>query len=124
MSRCCGAENHGSGYNQSLGPTNASATPTISNMLVEDIALTQVLGPSEIFTLAEAPIHNLTFKNVTWTSKRSIEEERGGGGGGGAGYICEGWEGKAIVQGHLFATGHSDGLTPPLPVGCSFLGPA
>ena len=58
-------ENHGTGYNQSLGPTNASATPTIANMLIENVVLTDVAGPSAIFSLAEAPIENLTLRNIS-----------------------------------------------------------
>eukprot|EP01045_Picozoa_sp_COSAG04_P024658 COSAG04_NODE_3110_length_3158_cov_208.366460_3_plen_196_part_00 len=43
----------GSSYNQSLGPTNASGTPTIKNLLIKNVLLTEVRGPSEAFLLAE-----------------------------------------------------------------------
>ena len=46
-------ENHGTGYNQSLGPTNATGTPVIKNLLIKDVVLTDVMAPSMIFTLAE-----------------------------------------------------------------------
>ena len=34
--------NHGTGYNQALGPTNYSGTPIIKNLLIKDVALTKV----------------------------------------------------------------------------------
>jgi polygalacturonase len=115
-------ENHGSGYNQSLGPTNATATPTISNMLVENVALTNVLGPSEIFTLFEAPIDNLTLRNCSWTHRATLSGDNLHelGGGGPAEYLCTGWNGTRIVNG-LFATGSSTDVSPPLPRDCSFM---
>ena len=56
-------ENHGSGYNQSLGPTNATGTPQIKNMLIKDVVLTETMGPAVVFSLAEAPIKNFTLQN-------------------------------------------------------------
>ena len=50
VAACC------SGYNQSLGPTNATGTPTIKNLLIKDVLLTDVMGPATIFTLAESPV--------------------------------------------------------------------
>ena len=103
------SENHGSGYNQSLGPTNYSGTPVIQNLHIKDVFLTDVVGTSVIFTLAEAPILNFTLSNVTWSGKKE-------------GYQCTGWRGTRSVGG-LFATGFADNLTPPLPKSCAFLPP-
>ena len=127
-------ENHGSGYNQALGPTNKSATPTISNMMVEDVALTEVAGPSQIFTLYEAPIQNFTMRNVSWTRRKTFSEfmpNEGAGVGSSsdpaplpcsstADYCCGGWRGRKIVKG-LFATGSATAMAPPLPRDCAFL---
>ena len=50
------SENHGSGYDQALGPTNKTGTPQIRNLLVKDVVLTDVMGPPVIFTLAEVRV--------------------------------------------------------------------
>ena len=128
-------ENHGSGYNQLLGPTNRSATPTIANMLISDVALTEVAGPSQIFTLFEAPIQNLTIRNVSWTWRKDSSQLRSSADAAGArsssdpaalpcaasaDYCCGGWEGRKIVKG-LFATGSATAIAPPLPRECSFI---
>ena len=94
----------------------------MTNMLVENVALTQVLGPSKIFSLFEAPIQNLTIRNVSWTHRASLSDGIYGAENGGANYVCEGWNGTKIVEG-LFATGSSVDLSPPLPRDCIFLGP-
>lgn len=106
-------ENHGSGYNQSLGPTNATGTPQIKNMLIKDVVLTETMGPAVVFSLAEAPIKNFTLQNISWSMHKGV---RGG-------YQCTGWKGTKQVTG-LFATGQAIDVTPPLPAqGCGFLGP-
>ena len=106
-------ENHGSGYNQSLGPTNATGTPQIKNMLIKDVVLTETMGPAVVFSLAEAPIENFTLQNISWSMHKGV---RGG-------YECTGWKGTKQVTG-LFATGQAIDVTPPLPAqGCGFLGP-
>lgn len=68
------------------------------------------MGPATIFSLAEAPIENLTLSNISWTMHKGA---RGG-------YSCTGWNGTKQVTG-LFATGQAVGVTPPL--SCAFLGP-
>jgi hypothetical protein len=80
-------ENHGSGYNQALGPTNTTGTPTIKNLLIKDVTLTDVRGPSVIFTLAEAPIVNFSLQNVTWSLAAGAK----------GGYQCTGWKGTKQV---------------------------
>lgn len=115
------SENHGSGYNQKLGPTNLTGTPQIRNLLVKDVVLTDVMGPPVIFTLAEAPIHNLSFVNVTTSMHRGTAPAATRGGPVEDG--CWGWQGTQIVN-KLFATGSAVGVTPPLPRACAFEGPA
>ena len=48
----------------STGPTNATGTPIIKNLLIKDVVLTEVTGPGVVFTLAEAPIQNFTMVSV------------------------------------------------------------
>jgi polygalacturonase len=105
-------ENHGSDYNQSLGPTNATGTPVIRNLLIKDVSLTDVMGPSTLFSLAESPIQNFSLINVSWSAHKGKQ--------GGYGYECTGWNGTRQVKG-MFATGQAVGLTPPLPRDCAFL---
>ena len=109
------AENHGTDYNQSLGPTNATGTPVIRNLLIKDISLIDVMGASTLFSLAESPIHNFTMINVSWSPHKGVKTE---------GYECAGWNGTRQVKGVMFATGRAVELTPPLPKDCTFLGPA
>ena len=106
------SENHGSSYDQRLGPTNSTATPTIRNLAIRDVHLTDVRGPGVIFTLAEAPIENFSMHNVTWAPARGVR----------AGYACTGWRGTEQVTG-LFATGEAVDVNPPLNIsrGCEFL---
>ena len=105
-------ENHGTDYNQSLGPTNATGTPVIRNLLIKDVLLTDVMGTSTLFGLAEAPIENFTLVNVSWSAHKGAQQ----------GYECTGWNGTRQVKG-MFATGRAVGLTPELPRDCAFLGP-
>ena len=106
-------------------------------MLVEDVALTEVAGPSQIFTLYEAPIQNLTLRNVSWTRRKSFSElmpSDGAGVGSSSDpaplpcssttdYCCGGWRGHKIVKDRLFATGSATAMAPPLPRDCAFLPP-
>ena len=107
--------NHGTGYNQALGPTNYSGTPIIKNLLIEDVVLTDVCGPATLFSLAEAPIENFTLSNVTWSGTESTPGHPGP-------YECTGWSANRTVRG-MFARGTAVGLTPPLPTDCQFLPP-
>ena len=115
------SENHGTGYNQSRGPTNTTGTPRIRNLLVKDVVLTDVLGPPVIFTLAEAPIQNLTFMNITTSVHRGAGQVAVAGAPAENG--CWGWQGTRIVN-ELFATGSAVDVTPPLPRACAFAAPA
>lgn len=112
------AENHGTGYDQTKGPTNATGTPQIRNLLVKDVVLTDVMAPPQIFTLAEAPIQNFTLANVSWTMHRAAADVDHGPTYNG----CWSWQGTKIVN-QLFATGSAVDVTPPLPRGCSFMSP-
>lgn len=106
------AENHGSDYNQTLGPTNSTGTPIIRNLLIKDVALTDVMGPASLFGLAEAPIQNFTLANISWSTHKGAKAE----------YECTGWNGTRQVAG-MFATGRAVDLTPKLPKSCAFQGP-
>ena len=103
--------NHGSSYNQALGPTNATGTPVIKSLLIKDVVLTDVRGPSTIFSLAESPIENFSLVNVTWSAAKGAK----------AGYQCTGWNGTKQVAG-LFAKGSAAALAPAMPSpSCAFL---
>ena len=65
------SEDHG-GSASANPPTNATATPRIRNMAVVNMALS-VMGPSVINTLAEAPIENLTLRNITLTGAPELD---------------------------------------------------
>jgi polygalacturonase len=106
------SEFHGTslGPEPATGPTNASGTPTIKNLLIKDVVLTECAGPSVIQTLAEAPIENLSIHNVTWSTRRGAK----------GGYECTGYNGTRLVNG-LFASGSAVNLVPPLPRGCQLL---
>ena len=83
----------------------------IQNLLIKDVFLTDVAGPSEIFTLAESPIQNFTLSNVTWSARRGVK----------AGYVCQGWNGTKTVN-ELFASGTAVDVVPALPTReCGFL---
>ena len=111
-------EDHG-GSASANPPTNASATPTIRNMAVINIDLT-VLGPSMINTLAEAPIQNLTLRNITLRSaRRSDQDQDQGGSSAGVGWACQGQQGTREVPGRVFASGTIEDVTPGLGA-CSF----
>lgn len=107
------SENHGTslGPEPTTGPTNATGTPVIENLLIKDVFLTDVAGPSEIFTLAESPIQNFTLSNVTWSARRGAK----------TGYVCQGWNGTKTVN-ELFASGRAVNVMPALPTReCGFL---
>ena len=104
------SEDHG-GSASANPPTNATATPRIRNMAVVNMALS-VMGPSVINTLAEAPIENLTLRNITLTAAHS---------GARTGWTCAGQDGTKEV-GKIFATGTIEAVSPPLGR-CSFIPP-
>eukprot|EP01051_Picozoa_sp_SAG22_P014538 SAG22_NODE_1778_length_3602_cov_1.737083_2_plen_343_part_00 len=106
------SEFHGTslGPEPATGPTNTTGTPTIKNLVIKDVVLTDCAGPSVIQTLAEAPIENFVMKNVTWSTRKGV---RGG-------YVCTGFDGTRLVN-TMFATGSAADLVPPLSRGCQFL---
>ena len=79
---------------------------------MKDVVLTDLMGPPIIYTLAEAPIQNLSFVNVTTSMHKGARKCTSQCG-------CYGWQGTKIVN-KLFATGAAVDVTPPLPRGCTF----
>ena len=106
------SEFHGTslGPEPSTGPTNKTGTPTIKNLLIKDVRLTDCAGPAVIQTLAEAPIENFVMTNVSWSTRR----------GAAGGYECTGYNGTRLVTA-MFATGSAVDLVPPLSRGCQFM---
>ena len=94
-------ENHGG----DVPVTNASATPRIKNMVVQNVHLTNTAGTSMIASLAEAPIENLTMRNITTSG----------------GWSCTGYDGTKVVS-KTFATGVVEGVNPPMGR-CSYVPP-
>eukprot|EP01052_Picozoa_sp_SAG31_P042799 SAG31_NODE_6914_length_1851_cov_1.595890_1_plen_264_part_10 len=130
------SEDHG-GSASVNPPTNATATPQIVNLAVIDVDLS-VLGPSVMDTLAEAPIVNLTLRNITLRSVRGglplkppahdgpLLDSTGGASGpvaawnvGVPGWVCKGQDGTKEVS-KVFASGTIEAVSPPLGGGCNF----
>ena len=108
------SEFHGTslGPEPATGPTNRTGTPTIKNLVIKDVVLTDCAGPAVIQTLAEAPIVDFLMTNVSWSVRRGAK----------GGYECTGYNGTRLVSG-MFATGSAVDLVPPLSRDCQFMPP-
>jgi len=96
-------------------PTNATATPHIYNVTLQNVRLTNVDGGYQgISTLKEAPIMGLHLRNISFSMTKShkpawtcVADCTGPG------------RGQGCVNG-LFATGTVENVNPPLPRQCQF----
>ena len=100
-------------------PTNATATPKIINVTVQNLRLTNVAGGYQgISTLRESPIQGLHLKNISFTMAKGSRLPP---------WTCVAdCTGPARGQGcttGLFATGTVQDVAPPLPRECQFATP-
>merc|ERR1712014_29206 len=74
-----------------------STIPVAKNIVVRNVDLYDVSGPSEIWTVEESPVMGLYFDNISVAGKLDMK--------------CEGWKGTAVQKG-IFAHGHVSGVKP------------
>lgn len=96
-------------------PTNATATPKIKNVTVQNLKLTNVEGSYQgISTLQESPIDGLHLRNISFTMTKVHR----------ASWTCQAdctgpGRGQGCVN-KIFATGLVENVSPPLPKECQF----